>query len=317
MSFRPSAAAVKLQVELALAHKIPSALTVPERQAAAVLEVGIAALDAAIGGGIPRGALTEICGASSSGRTSVLLSLLAQATRRGEAVALVDASDAFDPRSTAQAGVEWKRLLWVRCRPRIAELQNCGIAGLSHIPQFGNSAIPQFVTTRRQRMLPIEQALKATDLLLQSGGFGLVAIDLGDIAAEDARRVPLTTWFRFRRAVEKLPTALVVVEQEPYAKTCASLVMELKAARREFALSATSHQPPEKQSRFKFHVSRQNQNLSWQKTPWGHCASAAMPTHAHLLHGMSVAVQISRGQIVGKKPARSAIFASSCNLAIG
>ena len=76
MSFRPGAAAVKLQVEAALAHKIPSALTPSTRPEPELIPTGIAQLDASLGG-IARGCVTEICGASSSGRTSVMLSLLA------------------------------------------------------------------------------------------------------------------------------------------------------------------------------------------------------------------------------------------------
>ena len=75
----------------------------------------------------------------------------------------------------------------------------------------------------------LEQALKSTDLLLQAGGFGLVALDLGDIPVDAARRIPLTTWFRFRRAVEHTSTALVVLEQQPHAKSCALLVMDFTA----------------------------------------------------------------------------------------
>src|SRR5579863_4728633 len=75
---------------------------------------GIAALDA-LTGGLPRGCLTEICGPASSGRTTLLLAALAAATRRGEFCAVVDASDALDPYSAAEAGVELDRLLWVRC----------------------------------------------------------------------------------------------------------------------------------------------------------------------------------------------------------
>ena len=75
---------------------------------------GISALDH-LTGGLPRGCLTEICGAASSGRTSVMLAALAAATRRGEFCALLDASDALDPYSVAAAGVDLDRFLWVRC----------------------------------------------------------------------------------------------------------------------------------------------------------------------------------------------------------
>src|SRR3974390_2148461 len=73
---------------------------------------GIASIDAATGG-LPRGCLTEIIGPSSSGRTSLLLSILAQATDRGEICALVDAEDAFDPTSAAAAGVALDSLIWI------------------------------------------------------------------------------------------------------------------------------------------------------------------------------------------------------------
>lgn len=183
------AARLRAQIESTLQPRIPGALTVQPRAAPERLLSGIAAIDA-LTSGIPRGALTEICGPPSSGRTSLLLALMAAITRRAESVALVDAGDALDPESAAAAGVELKRLLWVRCKDAA-------------------------------------QALRATDVLLASGGFGMVAMDWGDIRPQAARRIPLTSWFRFRRAVENTSTALVVVEQEPHAKTCASLVLRL------------------------------------------------------------------------------------------
>jgi hypothetical protein len=75
----------------------------------------------------------------------------------------------------------------------------------------------------------LEQVLKVTDLLLQGGGFGMVVLDLGDIPTESLRRVPLTSWFRFRRTVEPTATVLLLIEQEPCAKTCASLVLQLQS----------------------------------------------------------------------------------------
>jgi recombination protein RecA len=150
---------------------------------------GIAEIDSAIGG-LPRGCLTEIVGPASSGRTSLLLGLLAAATARQEACALVDAEDAFSPHSAADAGVQLGRLLWVRC---------------------GHSA---------------EHALKAADLLIQGGGFGLVIMDLGDTPPATARRISLASWFRLRRAVEHTPTMLVSLARQSNARTCASLVIE-------------------------------------------------------------------------------------------
>ena len=154
-----------------------------------LLPTGISGLDTVLGG-IPRGAVTDIFGPTSSGRTSLLLALIAQVTAGEEFCAVVDASDAFDPTSAAAAGVALERLLWIRTA--------------------GNA----------------EHALKATDLLLQAGGFGIVAMDLGDIAPETARRISLASWYRLRRAVENTQTALVVIERTPLARACAALAVE-------------------------------------------------------------------------------------------
>src|SRR5580658_2286374 len=160
---------------------------------AEVCPTGVAEVDA-MAGGLPQGCLTEVYGPASSGRTSLMLAAMAQSTGRENVCALVDASDAFDPASAAAAGVRLERLLWVRC---------------------GGNA---------------EHALKAADLLVQGGGFGMVVMDLADTAA-GARRISMTSWFRLRRAVEHTPTVLLVVEQQPHAKTCASLTLEMRRER--------------------------------------------------------------------------------------
>src|SRR3954451_25125631 len=139
---------------------------------------------------VPRGCLTEIVGPASSGRTTLLHTILAAATARGETCALVDADDAFDPATAAAAGVRLDNLVWVRC---------------------GANA---------------EAALKAADLLIQGGGFGVVAMDLGDTPPISARRISLTSWFRLRRAVENTPTVFLALARQPNARTCASLTIE-------------------------------------------------------------------------------------------
>src|SRR6266852_887863 len=97
-----------------LASSITPASRLDVRPAPEMVSIGIRELDS-LTGGLPRGCLTEICGPDSSGRTSVLLAALAAATRREEACALLDASDALDPTSAAAVGVGFGRLLWVRC----------------------------------------------------------------------------------------------------------------------------------------------------------------------------------------------------------
>src|SRR5690242_13394078 len=84
------------------------------RPAPATVSSGIAQIDA-LTGGLPRGALTEIFGPASSGRTSMILAALADATRRQEVCALVDAGDSLHPESAAAAGLDLRRLLWIRC----------------------------------------------------------------------------------------------------------------------------------------------------------------------------------------------------------
>ncbi len=206
----------------------------------AMVATGIAQLDA-LTGGLPRGALSEICGPASSGRTSVLLALLAAMSERGEACALVDASDSFDPQSAQAAGVDLRRLLWVRCSPQRhrgteKNISYCQVSSADCGRQPNRNLQ---ITNRKSQMDSLEQALKATDLLLQGGGFGVVAVDLGDVPPQAARRVPLTSWFRFRRSVENTGTVLLVMEQEPYAKTCASVVIQLSA----FSSRLSARQP--------------------------------------------------------------------------
>jgi recombination protein RecA len=214
------------------------------RPAPEMVSSGIAAMDA-LTGGLPRGCLTEICGPASSGRTTLLLAALAAATRRGECCVLVDASDALDPQSAAAAGVELDRLLWVRCGENSPEKS-------------------------------LEQLLRATDLLLESGGFGLIALDLGDLPEQAARRIPLTTWFRFRRAVEHTPTVLLAVERQSIAGSCSSLLIKL-------GLTSLGNR-----------AGRQSMD-----------SRVSLPTHAQLLTELEITAELVRSRL-DRKPVRSA-----------
>src|ERR1700687_4508916 len=215
------------------------------RLAPEMVSSGIPQLDL-LTGGIARGCLTEICGTASSGRTSVLLFARARATQRGEVCALVDASDAFNPASAAAAGMEMSRLLWVRCgkypsRKHSSAALSAGCAKTSDSCQGMPSGIPQvaekkFGFSRWEAQLG--QMLKVTDLLLQSNGFGMIALDLGDVPVPSARRIPLASWFRFRRAIEHTPTSLLVLEQQPIAGSCSSLLVKVSGEK----LSAVSSQ---------------------------------------------------------------------------
>lgn len=197
------ASALRLQVESALTARVSSPFQHREPLVDTV-SAGIPSVDM-VTGGLPRGSLTEIYGPPCSGKTSLLISALASRTAASEVCALVDGCDGFDPHSAEAAGVSLKQLLWVRCRN-------------------------------------VDQALRSTDLLIQGGGFGLIALDLGDTPPHIVRYVPLQVWFRFRRAVESTPTILVLLEQESNAKTCASLVLELRAQKTRWLQTSGSEE---------------------------------------------------------------------------
>ncbi|MBV8551744.1 MAG: hypothetical protein JOY54_10615 [Acidobacteriaceae bacterium] len=143
--------------------------------------------------GVLRGGITEIHGRRSSGRMSACLHILAQATIRGEICAVVDWNDSFHPASAAAAGVRLESIVWVRCK--------------------GNA----------------EHAIRAADLILHAGGFGVVLLDLCEAPARVLNRIPLSYWFRFRRAVESTPTILLLCADSAQAKSCASSNIQTKS----------------------------------------------------------------------------------------
>lgn len=186
-----NAAVAREKVESVLSGPFRQAFERHERQPAEILGTGVAELDRFLLG-CPRGAITELHGRMSSGRTSLLLSTLALAIAREETCALVDCSDTFDLSSAANADVDFERLLWVRCGDNL------------------------------------ERAFKAVDLLLHGGGFGFIGLILSDVPAKAVRRIISSWWFRFRRAIENTPTVLMVITPVACVRSCAALVLELK-----------------------------------------------------------------------------------------
>ncbi|MGE5207304.1 MAG: hypothetical protein ACM3PW_16965 [Chlamydiota bacterium] len=355
---------------LQLPHGVVPGARLEVRPAPATVPSGIAEIDA-LTGGLPRGALTEIFGPASSGRTSMILAALAAATRRQEVCALVDAGDSLHPQSAAAAGLDLQRLLWIRCgenppqrlrdteaiddfkiddfriddcrlktqRPATndqrltsppqmnADERGSGILHSSFIIRHSvrNSNLEtrnftdrwqltadNWVSNRQSSIFNLQfsvspclrgerthswearlsQVLNTTDLLLQSGGFGLVVVDLADVPPRFARRIPLASWFRFRRAVENTPTVLLVVEQEPYAKTCASLVLKMQHSAFSSQHSANETFFPEQ--------TRQLGRTPVQKPIF----SCDLPAHARLLRGLPVEAEIVHARFQ-RKPARS------------
>jgi hypothetical protein len=170
---------------------------------------GVPAVDAQLGGGLPVGQLSEITGPRSSGRTSLLLAVLAAATARDERVALIDTFDAFDPESAAASGVDLPRMLWVRgdgCTP----------------------AFPFLASRQNAADRAIDRALKAVTLVFQAGGFGVVVLDLADAPATALRRLPFTTWLRLQRMLEGQQTVGLVVGNTPMCRSAGGVSLVLQ-----------------------------------------------------------------------------------------
>jgi recombination protein RecA len=184
------AAISKAEIESEVASRFATAFKLQEKPPVAVVSTGIPEVDS-LTGGLPRGAITEIFGSASSGRTSFMISALAYATTHEEVCVLIDTNDTFDPISAAEAGLNLERLLWIRCAANV------------------------------------EHAFKAVDLLLQGGGFGIVVLDIGDVVGTDARQIISSWWYRFRRVVENTPTALLVIAEDSCVRSCASLALKL------------------------------------------------------------------------------------------
>jgi hypothetical protein len=204
-----AASALRLKIENSLERRFPAALSPAPRTIRDVASTGIPEADQLLEGGFPLGAISEITGPLSSGRTSLVLAFLAQRTAEERVSAWVDATDAFDPESAAAHGVNLRQLLWVRCQDR--PLVN---------PRAFQSPQKSKPWTR------LDQALRATDLLLQTAGFAAIVLDLGDTSPEHGSRIPLATWFRFRQAADRTRCSLIVLGQAAYAQSSAAVTLE-------------------------------------------------------------------------------------------
>lgn len=181
---------------------------------------GVARLDERLGGGWPRGELSEIVGPRSSGRTSVLLTSMAAATSRGEAVACIDTCDVLDVASAAASGVDLGRTLWVRQSTVDSRQSSVDSLGSGMCGSRGRSA-------RSIMAADLDRAIKAFNIVLQAGGFGLVALDLSDMPPEALRALPYTTWMRLQRVLLGTSTASLVLAGEPVARSARGVTLDL------------------------------------------------------------------------------------------
>jgi recombination protein RecA len=262
------AAFSKAVFESELASRFATAFKPREKSPAEVIPTGISEVDALMGG-LPRGAITEIFGLTSSGRTTLILSALAEVTTREEVCAWVDTTDTFHPASAATAGASLDQVLWIRCGSKL------------------------------------EHAFKATDLLLQGGGFGFVLLDLGEVPSRDARRIISSWWYRFRRVVENTPTAFVVLAQDSCVRSCASLTLEMKRSAEVWSATVSLSSAPDSADR--------NQKSTSDKFPTSliHFSPATpppgnhlQPTHSNLLTGMHLQLERQKPVYLGERAVR-------------
>ena len=187
--------ALRASLPAELAERLRAGAAPSDASALPRLATGIATLDALLGGGFPRGRVSEITGPLSSGRTALAHALVAAATRNGEIAAVVDAADAFDPETAAAAGIDLSRVLWARpARPR--------------------------------------EALRCAERLLEARGFGLVVLDQ-DVPIDS--RAGESIWLRMSRSATASGTALVLVASSARAGPFAALSLEARATRVHFA----------------------------------------------------------------------------------
>ena len=339
----PSMLKLRAQIEADLADRIPLALTPSQRMVREVLACGIPDVDAALQGGLPRGAIAELVGTNCSGRTTMAMAYAAATMRAGNVCAWIDVADAFDPESAAANGVQLERMLWVRCgraetvpaaavkvceeraEPTCREAQqaryssSCGSPhprseglgmpqaisallashnGAAAIParrrdkaigtpgaanrplvysaedrveQVNSDRLPprrgenlavaarcaephsgraslaapfghhagRYTAERatrapaRDTWAALDQAIRAADLLLQSGGFSMIVMDMASTLPEFTWRIPLATWFRFRAACERTRVSLLLLTQHSCSRSSAELVVKMQTGSME------------------------------------------------------------------------------------
>jgi len=367
-----SATSLREKIESSLATRIPAALSPRLHQSTELLPTGIAEVDTLLEGGLPLGSLAEITGAVCSGRSTLVASILAEATRHGASCAYVDAADAFDPLSSAAIGVNLANLLWIRAgrsektticenargaddithsvrATSLMQAIHCGgdsrhprmeIHGMDaaverlfrnetplHDKRIGNlgttnrklaeavdytprcsesirGRLPEQLSVDRQParrgevvlkkgiVVPIQsihysqhspslpasrnhsakeiwtsldRALRATDLLLNAGGFRIIVLDIGDVRCEQVRRIPLASWYRYRLQAEKSQALFLVLTQSMCANSCASVVLHCKEAKEQWQYATENQDGWLLLTGFEYSVSAERKRTSREK----------------------------------------------------
>ena len=183
--------------------------------------------DALLGGGLPRGKMVEIAGRGA--RFSIVMAALAAATAIGEAAALIDLGDHFDPQIAEADGVDLTRLLWVRPKT-------------------------------------MKEAVMAAEMI-GATGFQLVVLDAG-LPPLRGKRAPDAAWVRLGRMAEAHGNALLISTPYPLTGTASEAVIRSGRSRPrwighppifagmegELSLEKHRHLKPGKRARIAFEV---------------------------------------------------------------
>jgi len=222
--FCPVAASAKIiDLRKLLAERFPHLPATPATR----LATGLPFLDQAIGGGLPRGAITEVISPrKSAGSASFIHALINVAYRNNYFIALIDGRDSFDPCGLNNASL--RHLLWVRC-------------------------------------LKGSEGIKAADLLLRDANFPLVILDLTLNSPAELRKILQTSWYRLQRLVELAPTVcLVLTRYEMVDSAQVKLVLEsswnLQTLEKQNAISEL--RITVKRSHFRVEIDSQERRIS-------------------------------------------------------
>jgi len=221
----PSAALHRLE-SLLQARKLDRNMARPLDPGGQTAATGIGALDDALAGGWRRGEVSEMYGGPSTGRTSALVATLAEATSRGEIVGLVDTFDQFDPVTAAAAGLDLDRVLWVRgMRTTPGAIDRLRWRAWNWKKQSAHDPISPAIDA-------VHRAVRALDLIVRAGGFGVAAIDLADVPARSLQALPFTTWRRLAHANEGQATVCLLVGRVAIGRSARGASVELGASTR-------------------------------------------------------------------------------------
>ncbi len=157
-----------------------------------LLATTLAPFDALLGGGLPRGKVVELTGRRTAGRFSIVMAALAASTSLGEAAALIDLGDNFDPQIGEMTGIDLRRMLWIRPH------------------------------TLKQAVMSVE--------MIAAAGFQTVILDAGSHPIR-GRRVPDAAWVRLARAAEAHGTVMMIATPYALTGTASEAHVAARRAR--------------------------------------------------------------------------------------